>query len=140
LHGAHTWGGPFRTWGALVGTALASSGAQSLPYDLSGFTGLKVWVRSGSTSQYAAKKVRLNLPTPATNPGGGCSICNDHFGADIPLTSKWAQIELPFASLKQTGTGRPLLQTPDLAHVTAMQFLFPANVTFDLWLDDIELY
>jgi Carbohydrate binding domain (family 11) len=138
--GAHTFGGPFPTWGALIGTSLASSGEQGMPYDLSGFQGLKLWVRSGSTSLSAAKKVRLNLPTPATNPGGGCTLCNDHFGADIPLTSKWVQVAVPFATLKQTGSGRPQLSTPDLQHVTSLQLMFPANVSFDLWLDDIELY
>lgn len=137
---AHTFGGPFQTWGALIGAALASSGNQAVPYDLSHHTGIKLWVRSGSTSPYAAKQVRLNLPTPATNQGGGCTVCNDHFGADIPLTSKWAQVSVPFSSLKQSGYGMPRLNSPDLTKVLSLQLMFPKSVSFDLWLDDIELY
>jgi hypothetical protein len=97
-------------------------------------------VRSGSTSFYAAKKVRLNLPAVATNPGGGCTVCNDHFGVDVPLTTKWVQITVPFSTLKQTGVGKPPLPTPDLAHTTSLQLAFPANTSFDLWVDDVELY
>ncbi|HVY31253.1 MAG TPA: carbohydrate binding domain-containing protein [Polyangiaceae bacterium] len=137
---AHTFGGPFPTWGALIGTSLAASGNQAAPYDLSHHTGIKLWVRSGATSLYAAKQVRLNLPTPATNQPGICTVCNDHFGADIPLTSKWTQVTVPLSSLKQTGYGTPRLNAPDLKQVLSLQLLFPKGVSFDLWVDDIELY
>jgi hypothetical protein len=139
-HGAHTFGGPFPTWGALVGTAFASSGDNTIAYDLSAYHGLRLWVRSGSMYPNAANKLRVNLRTPATMTGGGCTVCTDHFGADIPLTSKWVQVELPLAMLKQSGYGRPMLPSPDLRHVMAIELLFAANVTFDLWIDDLELY
>lgn len=138
--GAHTFGGPFSTWGALVGTALAAEGDQGVAYDLSGHTGLRVWVRTGSLAPGAAKAVRLSVRTPATVMGGGCTICGDHFGADIPLTAQWVQISVPFASLAQSGYGRPVLTKPDLTQALGVEFLFPVNVSFDLWLDDIELY
>jgi hypothetical protein len=140
LHGAHTLGGPSQGWGALIGTAFASSGNDAVAYDVSGYQGLRLWVRSGSTSPYAAKQVRLNLRTPATIMGGGCTVCSDHFGVVIPLTSKWVQVEVPFASLKQGGYGRPVLTTPDLAHAMGVELLFAGAVSFDLWIDDIELY
>ncbi|HEX2873747.1 MAG TPA: carbohydrate binding domain-containing protein [Polyangiaceae bacterium] len=135
--GAHTFGGPFSTWGALIGTVLAAEG---VAYDLSGYQGLRVWVRSGAAAPGAAKSVRLNLRTPATVMGGGCTTCGDHFGADIPLTAQWAQVDVPFASLAQLGFGRPVLTKPDLEQALGIEFLFPINVSFDLWLDDIELY
>jgi hypothetical protein len=137
---AHTFGGPFQTWGALVGTSLAGSGEQPAPYDLSHHSGIRLWVRSGASSPYAARQVRLNLPTPATNQGGACTLCNDHFGADIPLTSKWAQVNVPFSSLKQAGYGMPRLNSPDLKQVLSLQLMFPKGVSFDLWVDDLELY
>lgn len=138
--GVHTFGGPFSDWGALVGTQLASEGGTGVAYDLSGYTGLRVWVRSGAAAPNAAKSVRLNLRTPATVMGGSCTVCTDHFGADIPLTAQWAQIDLRFASLQQVGFGVPKLAKPDLTQALSIEFLFPANVSFDLWLDDIELY
>jgi hypothetical protein len=136
----HTFGGPFATWGALIGTSLAMAGARGAEYDLSGFQGMRLWVRRGSMLAGSAHSVRLNLPTPATNSGGTCTVCNDHFGFDVPLTPQWGQVEVPFSSLKQQGYGRPVLAEPDLRHVTSLQLGFDRNVVFDLWVDDIELY
>ena len=139
-HGAHTYGGPFATWGALVGTALALAGNNFIAYDLSGYQGVRFWVRSGGMVANPAKQVRFSLRTPATITGGGCTVCGDHFGAAVPLTSKWEQVDLPLATLKQSGYGRPVLPSPDLKHAMGIELLFPANVSFDLWIDDIELY
>ena len=141
--GMHTSGGPFDSWGAVIGTPLASSGSAAAPYDLSGYQGLKLWVRSNSAAPGTAKEVRLNFVTTATTTamGGNCGTpCGDHLGAVIPLTSKWVQITVPFSSLKQTGIARPRATLADLASATSLQFLFPDNVSFDLWLDDIALY
>jgi hypothetical protein len=135
----HTFGGPFPNW-ALIGTSLAMSGDRGAEYDLSGFEGMRLWVRNGSALAGTAQSVRLNLPTPGTNAGGSCAVCNDHFGVDIPLTSHWAQVDVPFSSLEQQGYGRPLLASADLEHVTSLQLGFEGNVAFDLWVDDIELY
>lgn len=133
---AHTFGGPFGGWGALLGTALGADA-----YDLSAYSGLRLWVRSGSISGSAAQSVRLNLPMPGTNSGGGiCTVCSDHYGAEIPLTSQWQQVSVPFSSLKQRGYGRPVLAEPDLEHVTSLQLGFGSGVAFDLWIDDVELY
>jgi hypothetical protein len=138
--GAHTFGGPFGSWGALLGTVFASTDEASTPYDLSGHQGLRLWVRTGATAGTAAKQVRLNLRTPATVTGGDCTACNDHLGAEIPLTAKWTQVEVPFTTLRQMGFGRPMLASVDLKRVLGIELLFPANVSFDLWVDDVELY
>jgi hypothetical protein len=138
--GAHTFGGPFNSWGALIGTTLASEGAAGAAYDLSGYQGIRLWVRSAALGPNAARKVRFNLRTPATVMGGGCSVCGDHFGADIPLTAQWVQVEVPFSSLKQVGFGMPKPAKADLTQALGIELLFAVNVSFDLWLDDIELY
>jgi len=145
--GMHTAGGPFQTWGAMIGTTLAADGDKESSYDLSGYQGLKLWVRSNSVAPAAAKQVRLNLVTPATSSNmgsGSCLPCGDHWGADIPLTSKWVLIDVPFADLDQGGgfggPRPPMIMMPDLTSVTSLQFQFPQGVTFDLWLDDIQLY
>lgn len=138
--GAHTFGGPFATWGALIGTVFVSNDSTGLPYDLSSYRGLRLWVRAGTTAGAAAKQVRLNLRTPATVTGGSCSVCSDHFGAEIPLTAKWTRVDVPFSTLKQLGYGQPKLAAVDLQHALGIELLFPPNVSFDLWLDDVELY
>jgi hypothetical protein len=136
----HTWGSGsgFTTWGAMVGTALATSGGKAVAYDLSGHRGLRFWVRSGSTSIYAAKAVRLNFPTTASS--SGCTMCGDHPGVDVPLTSKWVHIDVPLSTLKQQGWGRPRIPTPDVTQTLGIQFLFATGAAFDLWVDDLELY
>jgi hypothetical protein len=139
-HGAHTFGGPFLTWGALIGTTLASSGDSGVAYDVSSHQGVRLWVRYGGAFPNPAKQVRLNLRTPATITGGSCTVCSDHFGAAIPLTAQWVQVEVPFTGLKQTGYGRPLLGSPDLKRAMGIELLFPVNVAFDLWIDDVEFY
>jgi hypothetical protein len=138
--GAHTFGGPFNSWGALIGTTLASEGAAGVACDLSGYQGMRLWVRSGALGPNAAKKVRFNLRTPVTVMGGGCTSCGDHFGADIPLTAQWVQVEVPFSSLKQVGFGMPKLAKVDLTQALGIELLFAVNVSFDLWVDDVELY
>lgn len=139
--GAHTFGGPFFSCCAYIAAPLAQQGAMHTAYDLSRYTGIRLWVRSGTSMPAPmAKKVRLNLPTPGTTEGGSCTICGDHFGVDVALTTKWVQVEVPFATLKQLGTGRPRLTSLDLRHVTEVQLSFVANTTFDLWLDDVEFY
>jgi hypothetical protein len=139
-HGARTFGGPFQTWGALIGTSLATEAGKRVAYDLSAYEGIRLWVRSGSMAPSAAKTVRLNILTPATLPGGGCFECNDHFGAVIPLTPQWQQVDVNLGSLAQSGFGTPKLASPDLEQALALELLVARGVTFDLWVDDIELY
>lgn len=137
---AHTFGGPFQVWGALIGASLGYAAGQAAPHDISKYRGVRLWLRSGSNSGMQAKSVRLNLPTAATNPGGGCTSCNDHFGVDIPLSSSWQLVEVPFSSLKQLGFGVPKLPAFDAKRVVSLQLAFPKGVSFDLWVDDVSLY
>lgn len=130
----HTFGGSFEGWGGLIGTALSNG-----EYDMSGYQGIRLWVRLGSFAPGVAHSMRLNLPAPATNSETGlCSKCTDHFGAVVPLTAEWRQVTVYFKDLKQEGWGVPLLESPDLAHVTSLQF--GLGTGFDVWLDDIELF
>lgn len=132
--GLHTTGGPFGVWGALIGTALALDGDEVLPYDLSGYSGVRLWLRAGSQAPGVAQVARVNFVTPATKDPP-----SDHFGVDIELTPEWQQVEVPFESLEQLGFGFPL-PAPDLTQVLALQFFFERTQAFDLWVDDIELY
>jgi hypothetical protein len=134
----HTSGGPFAQWGGLIGSDLATEGDQRLPYDVTPYDGVRFWVRSQPFGPGFTSTVRVNLPTPNTNEG--CNPCGDHFGADIPLTSQWVQHEVLFSEMDQAGWGVPQLSTHDRRNVTAIQFAFPENVRFDLWVDDVEFF
>jgi hypothetical protein len=134
----HTWGGPFPQWGALIGTALATENGQDAPYDTTRYDGVRFWVRSTPFGPGYTTSVRVNFPTPASNEG--CSVCGDHFGADIPLTPQWVRHEVRFSELEQEGFGVPQLASHDRQNVTSIQFAFPEDVRFDLWVDDVEFF
>ena len=135
--GARTSGGSFNIWGALIGTPLKND---SSPYDISGYQGVRFWVKSVSNAWNAAKKMRVALPMTGTVNGSGCTVCNDHFAAEFNLSSTWTQVSVPFSALKQAGTGKPLLGAPDLKHVISLEFGIAAHAVFDVYLDDVELY
>jgi hypothetical protein len=139
-HGVHTYGGPFLGWGALLGVNFAASAGTPAPYDLSRYRGVRLWLRSGSMIPNAANKVRFGLLTPGTVVGGSCTVCNDHFAADIALASSWTQVEVPFTSLKQNGFGRPMLAAVDTKNALGLELLFVKDSAFDLWVDDVQLY
>jgi hypothetical protein len=138
--GARTSGGAFDNWGALLGAPLLEKSGVAYPYDLSGYQGIRFWVKSGTNVWNSAKKMRLALPMTGTVAGTGCTMCNDHFAAEFNLSTTWTQVSVPFTALKQAGTGKPQLGTPDLKHVIFLEFGVGPHVSFDVYIDDVELY
>jgi hypothetical protein len=132
----HTFGMGFTEWGALIGTSLREGGE----YDVSRYQGIRLWVRLGSPA--ASRSMRLNLPALGTNGVADlpCMPCDDHFGADIALSTEWQQVSVLFKDLKQHGWGNPKLAKPELSRVSSLQFGFEKDKTFDVWIDDIELF
>src|SRR6201999_1598500 len=101
--------------------SLASSpGKTYCPYDVSGWTGVSFWVKGSTTTG----KLRFQLPTVETQAGaqgGTCKAdCGDHFGADFVLGPDWTNVKIPFASLRQAGTGATF--TRDLQHALNIEF------------------
>lgn len=137
---ARTSGGTFNTWGALIGTALFEKNNTAQPYDISGYQGVRFWVKSVSNAWNAARKMRVALPMTGTVAGSGCTVCNDHFTAEFNLSGTWTQVSVPFSALKQANTGKPQLGAPDLKHVIFLEFVVGPQQVFDVYFDDIELY
>jgi hypothetical protein len=121
-------------------------GSLGAAYDLTPFTALRFWARSGS----GPLAVRVDIPSLATEgiPEGGTCVpttllCYDYHGANVQVTASWEQYYVTFSQLTQLGWGRPAAL--DLAHSMWIQFHYSpviGNLTnpgsFDLWIDDIE--
>lgn len=131
----HTTGSGFDRWGAAVRTDFNQQGFESQAYDVSGYTGLKLWARTGNGD---TDTVRVQIVTPGTEDG--CFTCADHFGSDAQLTAEWQEFTLPFAEMEQQGWGMPQLSSFDLENALGLQFTFARNDDFDVWIDDVGFY
>jgi len=102
-------------------------------FDATGYTGLRLSLRSSVPGT-----VRLKVADRDTaQPGGICTMCNDHFATDLAVGTDWRSFTVPWTALRQQGIGNqfPAL---DVAHLFAIE-LFPpaASGAFDLWIDDV---
>jgi endo-1,4-beta-D-glucanase Y len=100
--------------------------------DVSGFTGIRFWVKGDGTSQYS---VRF-LPSSITNTG-----YNDYKFSFIPPAT-WTQIAIPFTDLTQeAGWGTPVSRTLVLQNLSKINWQtkdYGHNI--DFWIDEIEFY
>jgi hypothetical protein len=115
------------------------SGSTAQYLNASAFKGLRMFLRStgGGT-------VRVKVPDRNTaTPGGVCMMCNDHFTTEVAVTAEWQLFTLPFAQLKQQGTGDP---QPALASgaLYSLEIVAPrvgqATTQFTLEVDDISFF
>ena len=121
-------------------------GSLGAAYDLTPFTALRFWARSGA----GPLAVRVDIPSVATEgiPDGGTCVpttlpCYDYHGVNVQVAASWAQYYVTFSQLTQLGWGRPVAL--DLAHSMWIQFHYSPVIgiltnpaSFDLWIDDIE--
>ncbi len=132
----------FTEWGAGVGFNLNSPDPTiRRKYDVSSYTGLDFWARSGSgTVSLRVKLVTADI-APTTDPGGECTqSCNDAFGYAIDLTTAWREYSIPFSSLTQQGWGATPPGGFDPTGVLTVQLHVDTGVPFDIWLDDVGFY
>ncbi len=101
--------------------------------DVSGFTGIRFWVKGDGTSEYS---IRFLAPTSVTNTG-----YNDYKFSFIPPAT-WTQIAIPFTDLTQeSGWGTPVSKTVVLQNLSKINWQtkgYDHNV--DFWIDEIEFY
>lgn len=128
----HIVGGGFTAYGA--GLILFPS-AQQCTFDMSLVRGIGFWLK-GSTS---SDKLTVSVATLQTVDSKYCGTsCNDFHRATYTLTNAWTHYTLPWSDLKQTGWGPP---APFVAsQVEYLQFSFPANVTFSLYVDEVGFF
>src|SRR5262249_39465772 len=134
MHAAHMSGKGFTTWGAGMGLDLNHPGGGTrASLDASKYKGVTFWAMAGAG---ATTSLRVNFPDKDTDPSGGtCGTkCQDHFGAVLTLSSSWTQQTIQFSDLKQQGWGTAAASF-DAKSAYGVEFMVPANTTFDLWID-----
>jgi len=129
----HFSGSGFTSWGAGIGLKLAD-GAQ---YDASKYAGISFWARVEDGS---ATALRVNLPDVSTSDAGQvCTSCYSHFGADVALSTTWQQFTFTWQQLRQQDWGDQF-NTISATKLYGIEFLFPANATFDLWVTNVSFF
>ena len=133
----HYYGSGYTSWGSGVGFNFVEPSGPPIPYDVSMYDSIRFWARVEAGSSTA---LRIVLPNSQTDPNGGiCSICYDHYGIDITLTTSWAMYQIPFSSITQQGWGDDTGPF-DATTVYNFETRHNDNVTYDLWLDDFVFY
>jgi hypothetical protein len=122
-------------WGAQLGVNFVSKG---VVYDASKYVGVAFKAKVGAKS---TRNLRFNIGDADTHPDAGiCKDCWNHFGKDLTLTGDWKEYQILFASTEQRpgwGNPRPPAIRPD--KLVSLVWDIPAGVSFDLWVDDVEM-
>jgi hypothetical protein len=104
-------------------------------YDGGAYRGLRLSLRSPRPA-----RVRLLVPDRNTDAAGAmCRSCGDHFGAELDLVPDWRTFFVPFAALRQRGTGdrRSGLARNDLL---AIELEAGPSGPFEVWVDFVSFF
>ena len=119
VYALQTHGSGFRDWGAAVGvnlvgdaTVLSAVGYESLCFSAR--------IDAGTSTSIQAHLLRQGAES--------------HFSQEVSLSESWSRYCLPLADFVQPD-GTPLVPSD----IIALQFFFPPQSPFALWLDDVEL-
>jgi hypothetical protein len=132
-------------WGATMGVSLYGVDlATRLPYDVSGYTGIRFWAKRGTGASYPST-VTVHIVQENTaniEQGGTCDDdlyeCSDHYADSISVSTTWTRYELPFSGFYQATTWGTTFSR-DLENVLGFEFLIDYS-SFHLMIDDLELY
>jgi hypothetical protein len=81
--------------------------------------------------------LRVKLPDRNTSfSGGTCTACEDHFQTVVTISSVWQVFDIPFASLRQTGSGDSF-PAPNTSALFALEFTSFTSQAFEIWIDDL---
>jgi hypothetical protein len=121
VRAAHTFGGGFTAWGAILGLDFTPGDA---PLDASSYSELRFWARAGIANMPEVNAELLD-PTGA------------HFGLTFQLDAEWRQYVLRFADLPHTEGDITRRLNP--AQLGAFQIFVLSDQAFDFWVDDVML-
>ena len=138
-YAARLTGSGFTASGAAMGLTLNDQPPGTLAYDASSAGGIKFWMKNNEA-------VAVILPTVETAPpdrsgqcadGPGEHNCNNFFSFAITAPSNdWVEYQLPFVAFGQTDGSAAW----NRAHLLNIVFAARRDTTFDVWVDDIQLY
>jgi peptidoglycan/xylan/chitin deacetylase (PgdA/CDA1 family) len=141
----HYRGAGLDAWTGATLAFLGGNGAGTC-YDASRYQGIRFRIKgSVSATDELDGKVIVSLVTAETQSrdfGGDLMGTGGHFNKVIPITSGWTTVSITFAEL-----GRPTWGATTMLAAVAKQKLQAIDwgvtnkaSSFDIWLDDIELY
>ncbi len=107
------------------------------PFDASMYKGVAFRARIGAGS---STKVRFTVSDVNTEPAGGvCKNCYNHFGADLTLTSEWADYRFDFEKLAQAaGWGDKFREIVPNAVFSLGWGVNDKGKPYDVWVDDVS--
>ncbi|RYZ06681.1 MAG: hypothetical protein EOO73_15395 [Myxococcales bacterium] len=120
-------------------------------YDASAYTGIRFWAKVGDAAGTNTRH-RMQISDIKTDPLGelctpGAAApegkkCEDHYGANLVLTTEWKQFSFTFAQLSQLGWGYPADTKIKLdpTSLYGLQFTAKPDLEVDLWIDQVEFY
>lgn len=130
----------FNGWGASVGFDFNYVNMQRHEYDLHDFRALRFWARATKPVE-----LKLQMPNVDSDPYGnlclgttGDNACYDHFSQTFSVGTEWAEVTIPFSSLRQAGTGRRA-QSFDQHRVFSVFFGIGPKQDVTYAIDDVAL-
>lgn len=150
----HLAGGGYVTYGPNLGWTIGTTSDKARDY--SAQSGVSFWARTDSTEpqvvtitlndtytfpvdDVAARHCVLAAPdAPVPVAGTGC--WNGGNTTRVP-SHNWRLYTLDFSEfVQQTWGAESPHGRPDLTHLLSIEFHFPIDAAFDLWIDDISLF
>lgn len=136
-------GGSFDDWGAALALHfIGGEDGPNEPYDISRFSGITFFARAlGGANQLVVLFPNIDTDERGElcNPfSGGENACDNHFQHVLELSGEWSSYSVLLEDLVQgPGEGRRPARF-DAEQVFGVQFAAPANVSFDIWIDDLS--
>jgi hypothetical protein len=150
----HVAGGGYVTYGPNLGWTIGTSSDKARDY--SAQSGLAFWARTDSTEPQVVT-ITLNdvytfpvddvaarhcvLASPDTPPPAAGTACWNGGSSTRSPSNHWRLYTVDFSELvEQTWGAQSPGGRPDLRRLLTIEFHFPINAGFDLWIDDIRLF
>ena len=154
VYALHVAGGGYVTYGPNLGWTIGTTSAQARDY--SAQSGVAFWARTDSTEPQV---VTLTLQDAYTFPvddadARNCVLaepgkpapalgtrCWNGGNTTRTLSNEWRLYTADFSEfVEQTWGAQSPGGRPDLTRLLSIEFHFPTNASFDLWIDDIALF
>ena len=119
-------------------------GGEPMPIDVSAFTGVMFWARTGETHN---SPIRFQVQDSNTQPEGGmcnpepgsADECYNGWGTRSRPSPEWRLYRIAFSRITQRGFGH-LAEAIDTTAIYDIEWGVMPGSVFDLWVDDLWFY
>jgi hypothetical protein len=125
-------------WGAMGAFDFRAIATPKVVYDASAYKGISFWVKAAAAVHIA---VRIPIKNTTAEANGSCvgtsAGCENHYGADVALTTSWKQVTLLWANLAQDPAWGHKVPFTANALVSTQFVVVKDTPTTTFWIDDI---